>query len=218
MNFIHCPPQELIELEDEFINGKRYYSTPNGKFPSITSVLSSFEKKGLLEWRKRVGEEEANRITRSAANKGTKLHTLCEKYLSNEEFDNKKIMPNILESFYSIKPFLNEINNIHKLEVPLYSSRLKVAGRCDGIAEYKGILSVIDFKTSRKEKREEWIEDYFLQTTFYGMCYYEMTGIKIKQVVVLISVDDGESQEFIRPLKNYIVPLMNKIKLFYSST
>lgn len=213
--FIHCPPKEINELDAEYMNGKRYYITPEGKFPSITSVLGAFPNPALHEWRKRVGAEEANRVSRVASNRGTKTHLICEKYLSNEEISKKDFMPDAIQSFYSMKPFLNKINNIHKLEVPLYSRRLKVAGRCDGIAEYDGVLSIIDFKTSKKEKQEDWILDYFLQTTFYGLCYMELTGIKINQIVVLISVDDGDPQEFIKPIENYMKPTISKIKEYY---
>lgn len=213
--FIHCPPKELIELDTIENKGKRFYITPNGKYPSITSVLGAFPNPALVEWRRRVGDEEANRISKMASGRGTKTHLLCEKYLSNEQIDKKEFMPNALESFYSIKPFLNRIDNIHKLEVPLYSDRLKVAGRCDGIAEYDGKLSIIDFKTSKKEKKEDWIGSYFLQATFYGLCYMELTGIKVDQIVILISVDDGQSQEFVKPLEPHMKPLISKIKEYY---
>lgn len=213
--FIHCPPKELIELNTETLNGKRHYVTPDGKFPSITSVLGAFPNPALMEWRKRVGEEEANKISRVASSRGTKTHSICEKYLNNEEINKKEFMPDALQSFYSMKPLLNNINNIHKLEVPLYSKKLKVAGRCDGIAEYSNVLSVIDFKTSKKEKREEYINNYFIQATFYGLCYFELTGIKINQIVILISVDDGNPQEFIKPISEFIKPTIFKIKEYY---
>lgn len=214
--FNHCPPKQLVELQTENIKGKRHYITPKGKYSSITSVLGAFPNPAILEWRKRVGEEEANRVSRVATSRGTKLHLLCEKYLSNEEIDKKEFMPDALASFYSFKPLLHNINNIHKLEVPLYSDRLMVAGRCDGIAEYKGELSIIDFKTSKKEKREDWIEDYFIQTCFYGLCYAELTGIVAKQIVILISVDDGEPQEFVKPLKEFVPSLVKKVKDYYN--
>ena len=124
-------------------------------------------------------------------------------------------MPDALANFYSIKPFLNNINNIHKLEVPLYSSRLKVAGRCDCLGEYKKELSVIDFKTSKREKSEENIEDYFIQAAFYGLSYAELTGIVFKKIVIIIGVDDGDSQVFVKDLKDYIKPLIFKIKTYY---
>lgn len=213
--FNHCPPKELIELNTEYVNNKRFYITPEGSYPSITSILGSFPKPGLMEWRKRVGNEEANRVTKLATSRGTKLHSLCEYYLNNEEIDTKKYMPDVLSSFHGFKPLLHNINNIHYQEAPLYSNKLKIAGRVDAIASYKEVLSIIDFKTSGKEKREEWIEDYFLQCCFYSLAYYELTGILAKQIVVLISVEDGENQEFIRPTKNYVNPLLKKVKEYY---
>lgn len=214
--FNHCPPKELLELTTESNNGRRYYLTPSGKYPSITSVLSDFPNPAIEAWKKRVGNEEANRVSKKATSRGTKLHTLCEKYLSNEEINKKEFMPDALSSFYSFKPLLHNINNIHKLEVPLYSEKLMVAGRADCISQYKGVLSIIDFKTSKKEKREEWIQDYFLQTCFYGLCYAELTGIVAKNIVVLISVDDGEPQEFVKPMKEFVKPLLKKVKEYYN--
>lgn len=215
MKFEHCPPKELLELTTENINGKRYYITPEGNFPSITSVLGAFPKPELMAWRKRVGEQEANRISTLSANKGTKIHSLCEKYLLNEEINKKSFMIDSLSRFYEFKPILNRINNIHKLEVPLYSQKLKVAGRTDCIAEFDGELSVIDFKTSKKEKEEEWIEDYFLQAAFYHSAYWELTGIKCKQLAILISVEDGDNQVFIKEPKEYVPKIIKKIKQYY---
>lgn len=213
--FNHVSPIKLVELETETINGKRYYVTPNGKYPSITSVLGSFPKPELGKWRQRVGEEEANRITRKATTRGTKIHSLCEKYLLNEKINFSELMPDILSEFYEFKPLLNNISDIHFLEAPLYSDRLKVAGRVDAIAKYQGILSIIDFKTSRTEKKEDWIEDYFIQTTFYGLCFMELTGIVVKNIVVLISVEDGENQVFVKNIKDYIPTTVGKIKEYY---
>lgn len=215
MRFNHVTPTELLELNTETINGKRHYVTPKGKFPSITSVLGAFPKKALMEWRKRVGEEEASRISRKASTRGTALHLLCEKYLSNEDINKKEFMPDALASFYQFKPLLHNIDNIHKLEVPLYSPRLKVAGRSDCIGEYNGNISIIDFKTSTKEKKEEWIEDYFIQSCFYSLAYWELTGIFAKQIVILITVDDGNPQEFVKDTKDYIKPLITKINTYY---
>ena len=217
--FVHCPPIELLELNTENINGRRHYVTPDGKYPSITTVLGSFPKPELNEWRKQVGESEANRISKLSADRGTKFHSILEKYLNNEEIDRKEFMPDTLASFNSVKPIIHNINNIHKLEVPLYSNRLKVAGRCDAVAEYNGILSIIDYKTSKREKEEYQIIDYFLQATFYGLCYAELTNIVTQQIVILIAVEDGPPQVFIKNIMDYVKPLVNKIneyKILYN--
>jgi genome maintenance exonuclease 1 len=168
-----------------------------------------------MEWRQRVGEEEANRITRTAASRGKKLHSICEQYLLNEEIDKSKYMPDTLYSFYQFKPLLNKISDIHFLEAPLYSDKLKVAGRVDCIGYYEGDLSIIDFKTSQREKNEEWIEDYFIQACFYSLCYAELTGIVAKNIVILISVEDGENQVFVKKPKEYIPKTVKKIKDYY---
>jgi genome maintenance exonuclease 1 len=217
MNFNHCPPKELSDLSSEMLNGKRFYVTPEGKFPSITSVLGSFPKEGLIEWRRNVGEDEYKRVMTTASSRGTKLHTLCEHYLQNKEINNKSASPDAFSAFLSIKPILNRINNIHGLEVPLYSKRLKVAGKTDCIGEYENELCLIDFKTSRKEKREEWIMDYFLQATFYSLSYLELTNIKVKKLAIIIAVDDGNPQVFVRDIKDYIKPLVSKIKFYYQN-
>jgi len=215
MLFNHCPPVELLELSTESINGKRHYVTPDGKYPSITSVLGAFPNPALVEWRKRVGEAEANRVSAFASSRGTKFHSLCEQYLLNQELDKKQYMPDVLSSFYEFKNILHRINDIHRLEVPLYSNKLKVAGRVDCIANFDGELSIIDFKTSKKEKREDWIETYFIQATFYSMAYFELTGIAAKNIAILISVDDGDNQVFIKPVKDYVKRTVAKINEYY---
>jgi len=215
LNFNHCPPVELLELNTESINGKRHYVTPNGKYPSITTVLGSFPNPALQEWRKRVGEVEANKVSAVASSRGTKFHLLCEQYLLNQEINKKQFMPDALGAFYEFKDILHRINNIHRLEVPLYSNKLKVAGRCDAIAEFDGELSIVDFKTSKKEKREDWIQSYFIQATFYAMAYFELTGISAKQIAILISVDDGDNQVFVKPVKEYSKITVYKIKEYY---
>lgn len=215
MLFNHCPPVELLELSTESINGKRHYVTPDGKYPSITSVLGAFPNPALVEWRKKVGEAEANRVSAFASSRGTKFHSLCEQYLLNQELDKKQYMPDVLSSFYEFKNILHKINDIHRLEVPLYSNKLKVAGRVDCIANFEDELSIIDFKTSKKEKREDWIESYFIQATFYSMAYFELTGIAAKRIAILISVDDGDNQVFIKPVKDYVKKTVNKIDEYY---
>lgn len=175
-------------------DGTRVYETPTGnKYPSVTTVTGLLKKDIILEWRKRVGEEEANRISSTAASRGTRIHTLCEKYLLNQEvplgmFDK--------EMWNSIKPLLNDINDIYALEQPLYSNHLQVAGTVDCIAKYKGKLSVIDFKSSRRLKTREDIHDYFIQCSAYAVAFEEMTNIPVSRLVILMGVDDEKPLVF----------------------
>ena len=170
--------------------GRRYFTPDGNAYPSITTVLGVLSKDGIIEWRKRVGEEEANRISRQAATRGTAVHKLAEDYLDNLPDWNKGAMPANLASFNDLKTILDErLNNIYFQEEFLYSDRLKCAGQVDCIAEFDGQLSIVDFKTSRKPKKEEWITSYFIQASFYAAAFYERTGIPIKQGVILITED-----------------------------
>ena len=184
----------LIPLEREHIDGVRFYKIPDEeeliKMVSITSVTSHFNKEIFIKWRKKVGNEEADRITKKATSRGTDMHTLTEHYLKNEELP--KVQP-ISDFLFKIsKTELNNINNIHALEGPLYSRQLGVAGTVDCIAEYKGELAIIDFKTSKKPKPRDWIEHYFVQCMAYGCMLYEMTGISIKKLVIIMACENGE--------------------------
>ena len=163
-----------------------------------------------------MGEEEANKISARASRRGTKFHSLMESYIGNEKgFLNDDVMPDAKLAFNIMKPTVDRIDNVHYLETMLYSETLGLAGQVDCIAEFDGVPSVIDFKTSLKLKREEWILNYFEQCTCYSLMYEEMTGIKAKQIVVLISVDNRiEPQVFIKQRKDYIPELINKIKQF----
>ena len=166
----------------------RLYETPSGKrYPSVTSVTGLLGKEAIIAWRKRVGEAEANRISTRAANRGTRIHSLCESYLNNEHVE-----PDIFdaETWSSFKPVLTKVNNIHCLETPLYSDHLQVAGTVDCIAEYEGKLAVIDFKTSSRVKRRDDIHNYFMQCSAYAVAFEERTGISIPNIVILMSVDN----------------------------
>jgi len=177
--------------------GRRYF-TPDGKaYPSITTVLGILSKQGILEWRKRVGEAEANRISTQAATRGTAVHKLAEDYIDNVKGWSKGAMPANIASFNDLKTILDKrLDNVWFQEEFLYSDRLKCAGQVDCIAEFDGQLSIVDFKTSRKPKKEEWITSYFIQASFYAAAFYERTGIPIKQGVILITVDGSEPQVF----------------------
>ena len=196
--FNHLETNKLPELECETLPTGRTYLTPEGnKYPSITTVLGNLSKAGIIAWRKRVGEEVANKISTQAATRGTAVHQLAEDYLNNEEDWSKGAMPSNLFSFNQIKPILDKrVDNIWAQEVPLYSDKFKIAGRVDCIAEFDGELTIIDFKTSRKPKKEEWIENYFMQAAFYAAAFYERTGVAIKRFAIIITVDDNEPQVF----------------------
>lgn len=181
---------ELPSLSRETIDGVRYYDTPDQKLVSITSVISFFNRDKFTKWRKRVGEEKANEITRKATSRGTDMHTLTEHYLKNEELPVVKPLPDFL--FKIAKPELNKIDNIHTLEGSLYSKELGVAGTVDCIAEYDGELAIIDFKTSAKPKPRDWIDGYFVQCAAYACMYYELTGIPVKKFVIIMSCENGD--------------------------
>ncbi len=168
--------------------------TPEGnKYPSITTVLGELSKAGIEAWKKRVGEETANKISAQASTRGTAVHELAENYLNNKEDWSKGYMPANIFTFNTIKPVLeSRVNNIWAQEVPLYSDRLQIAGRVDCIAELDGELTIIDFKTSRKPKTKDWIENYFFQGAFYAAAFFEQTGIAIKKTAIIIAVDDNE--------------------------
>ena len=214
-SFVHTPPTEkLPEILTENINGKRFYVTPEGKkYPSITTVLAGRNKEGIIKWRESVGNDVANQIMRSAAKRGTAVHTLVEDYLNNSELSKQDVLPVAL--FTLLKPELDNINNIRIQEGGLYSNDYGVAGRVDCIAEYKGKLSVIDFKTSTKEKKEEWVENYFIQGSAYCQMYEERYSQPIEQVVILIVTEDGAVQTFIKEKKDYLPLLKSAIKEFY---
>jgi len=219
--FTHINPnQTLIKLERQEVNGKRYYVSPNGRhLPSVTTFLSHFKGDSIAKWRKKVGEEEANKISARAGRRGTKFHSLMESYISNEEgFLNESVMPDMKHAFNQFVPILDKVDNVHYLETMLYSETLGLAGQVDCIAEYNGVPSVIDFKTSLKPKREDWILGYFEQCTCYSLMYEEMTGIQCKQIVVMIAVDHEEPQVFVRNRRDYIPELARKVKQFRLET
>lgn len=213
VKFNYCPPKKLEELKSETTSLGRFYTLPNGRnVPSITTILSSYKRHIIQEWRKRVGEEEANKVSKQASSRGTNVHTLCEKYLNNDPKATHGAFPDALEMFHSLKPLLHRINNIHYQECPLYSTKLNVAGRVDVIAEFDGVLSVIDFKTSKKIKTKDMITDYFMQETFYALAYEELIGEPIDQIVTIMAVDHEKPLLFIEKTENWIIPLVKCIR------
>ena len=192
------------DLESVTEDGKRYYKTPTGeKYPSVTTVLGSLDKKWLYEWRARVGEEEANRISTRASSRGTQMHLICEKYLQNDDNFWGKAPPLARDMFSSIQKYVDMVEEVYGNEVALYSHELKTAGRIDVFCKMGGKPVILDFKTSSRHKSEKDIKNYFLQTTAYAIMIKELTGIIIPKVVVLIAVEDQTPQYFIKNVKDY---------------
>ena len=203
--------KEEVDLKAETIEGTRFYKVPSGKmYPSITSVTSFYGRQKFVEWRKKVDNEEADRITRLATTRGTKFHDLVEKYMLNENVDDYKPLPTTKFLFLKAKPYLDRINNIHALEKSLYSDYLGLAGRVDCIAEYEGELAIIDFKTSKKIKPEKWIENYFVQEVAYACMYYEMTGIPVQKLITIMVAENGECFVYEKRNKDYYIKLLTK--------
>ena len=218
MKYFNHEPVELEDLKTQTIDKKRFYETPDGKlYPSITTVLSSRNKQGLFEWRKRVGNDVANYVARTSAARGTAVHHMCEDYLNNFPVDwpdkwsehQKKFLPFCLFGQLE-KQVLHKIDNIRSQECGLYSDKYKVAGRVDCIAEYEGKLSIIDFKTSSKERSDDWNESYYIQASAYAEMFEERTGITIDQVVILVVTEDGVVQEFVKNKTEYL-PLLSDV-------
>ena len=202
---------EFEELQTTNIDGQRVYKTPDGSFPSITTVLGRKKAQFFKEWRERIGEEEANKITTKATRRGTSMHTVVENYLANNSDYFGKSQPNVREMFNTIKPFIDShLDNIAGIEIPLWSKKLGVAGRCDCVADWKGEKAILDWKTSNKIKRKEWCEDYFLQATAYSIMFEERTGKSIDQIVILVVTEDGVVQEFVKTKHDYI-PMLNEV-------
>ena len=203
---------DLQPLEREHVDGVRYYKVPDDeellKLVSITSVTSHFIKEIFINWRKRVGNEKADKITKAATTRGTDMHTLTEHYLKNEDLPS---VPPISEFLFKIaKRKLNLINNIYALEGPLYSRKLGIAGTVDCIAEYDGELAIIDFKTSKKPKPREWIEHYFVQAMAYGCMLYEMKNISIKKLVIIMACENGECVVYEETDKSKYIKLLGE--------
>ena len=216
MIFNYCTPRELQDLKSmTFPDGKRYYTLPDGtRLPSVTTVIGAKNKEAILKWRQRVGEEEANRISKYASSRGTNVHTLCEKYLNNDPKYLLNAMPDALEMFKPLRPILNRINNIHYQECALWSIKLGMAGRVDCIGEFDGVLSVIDFKTSKKIKKREDIGSYFAQCVAYACMYEELIGQGIDQIVVIMAVDNEQPLIFIEKTSDHLNTLLEYIKFY----
>jgi genome maintenance exonuclease 1 len=214
MTFQHVE-LNLPVLERELVDGVRYYKLPSGnkKLVSITSVISHYKKDFFNAWRKRVGVEEADKITKRATSRGTDMHTLVEYHLLTKELPS--VQPISEHLFKIAKPDLTRINNIHALEGALYSEVLGIAGTCDCIAEFDGELSIIDFKSSKQPKPRDWIDGYFVQCAAYAAMLYELTGLVVKKFVIIMSCEDGDCVVYEeRDKKKYLKLLTEYIRKF----
>lgn len=208
-NIEHKKPS--LDLLCETKESGRTYETPEGnKYPSITTLLKYLSEDAIKKWQKRVGEEEAEKIRKSSANRGQTMHDIIEDYVLNKDIskytNSQKYLFNIL------KENLNEIDEVHFLENALYSDKLGVAGRVDCVAKFRGKLSVIDFKTSKAPKKKEWLKSYFYQATFYAQCLYELYGIKISRIVLLMACEDGTSCVYVEKPTKYFPEMVEYLK------
>ena len=206
-------------LETKTVDKKRFYVTPEGKeYPSITTVLSPRNKEGLMKWRKKVGNDVATHIANKAAVRGSKVHKMCEDYLNGLDMEKHKkdILPYCLFNELKNQTFDN-INDVIGQELVLYSDKYKIAGRTDLIANYKGELSIVDFKTSTNERKDSYNENYYIQTSAYAEMFEELTGQPINQIVILVVTENGSVQEFIKDKQEYIPLLEETLEEWYET-
>lgn len=206
---------ESTELNRIHENGKRLYVTENGdKYPSVTTVLSYFSRKGIAEWRNRVGDETANKISTQAATFGTAVHDIAEKYTLGE-LDVKKANPIALAAFRTIQPYLDDyVDEIYGIELRMYSDELRVAGTSDLICRYNGKNTLLDFKTSRKRKTKEQIKTYFMQCAVYSIMVKERYGMDIEQAVILMAVRDDDPIVFIEEIEPWVKMMKKFFELY----
>ena len=218
MTFKYCNFLGELELKNKDTPGCRLYELPDGQWvPSITSVTSFYNRQIFIDWRKRIGIEEANKITKRATTRGTDFHEAAQAYLENRDLVWEDYLPATKFMFHHAAPYLDKINNIHAIERTLYSEYLGLAGRVDCIAEYEGELAVIDFKTSTKIKPEKWMENYFVQEMFYAAAYYELTEIPVTKLITIMVTPGGDVEVFDKRNKgDYIKLLVRYIKEFVS--
>ncbi|NBR23636.1 MAG: exonuclease [Micrococcales bacterium] len=203
--FKHEKLFDAVELETVTVEGNRYYVTPEGfKYRSVTTILSDLSKDAIVQWRKRVGAEAAQKKTTQAATRGTKLHSLVEQYVNNNPSFLEKALPTTVDLFNTIRPFINDgVEIVHGQEFPLYSHHLQTAGRCDLFCTFNGKKTVLDFKTASKRKKEEWIDNYFIQCATYSLMIQERHDIYVPQIAVLIAVENDEPQLFVKKASQY---------------
>lgn len=210
---------EAVELDTEYVDGKRFYKTPSGNnYPSVTSVLSSIPNRKLQEWRQRVGEQEAAKISTQASRRGTAVHSVLEKFLYNDSSYNQNILPTTSFLCKQITDYLtSHCDVVYGVEIPLYSDIFKIAGKCDMVGRIHGMSTVGDFKTSSKIKQEQWIENYFLQCTFYAMMLYERHSLWCPQICVMIATEEGTLQPFVKRTRVYMEKAVDIVRNYHAS-
>lgn len=216
MKFIH----EALDLGYDDLNATtltdgRYYETPEGKYPSVTTVLKILSEDSINAWRARVGKEEADKISYRASTRGTAVHNVMERYLNNEDINKNEHSLDVVQSFNNLSPILDKrVGKIFAVEAALFSKHLRLAGRVDCVAEFDGVPSIIDFKTSRKLKRRAWIENYFIQASAYSIMFEERTGLPCPNLVILIDVDNEQPQIFTEHRDNWTKKLHETIEKY----
>ena len=210
--FNHLEGYESVSLPTENIDGKRYYTTPEGKhYPSVTTVTGLLNREWLKKWKKAVGEEKANKISRKASTRGTRYHHLQEDFLNNNLTEErlKEATPLDLYMFNQTKELTSKLGDIYMLEGSMFSNKLEMAGRVDCVAVFANRVSVIDFKTSTRRKSPSQIKGYFIQETAYATMFEEMYGVPIERIVTIVSVEEtGVSQLFVEEPSSYYEQLV----------
>ena len=197
---IHLDPLDVVEVDN-----RRYYVTPDGaRYPSVTTVIGeSMDKRALEKWKQEKGAE-AELISAVARTRGTRFHAISESYLMNQDTLPFVASPIEIEAFSWVRDVIDKsVGVVRGVECPLYSDRLKTAGRADAVADFNGTCSVIDFKTARRAKTEKWILGYFLQAATYAVMFEELTGIATPQLAIVISVDNDLPQVFVKQVDEY---------------
>lgn len=215
--FIHSNIITPIEFTSTDTPTGRFYVTPTGdRYPSITTVLGSKDKPWLNDWRESIGPKQADKETKRASDRGTAVHLMLERQLQNDLNITRDQEPTHIAEFNSLRLYMKKLNNIVLQEAALYSDILKVAGRVDCIAEYNGVLSVVDFKTATRDKNPEMIQDYYKQASFYALAFQEMYDIQIDNIVILMSVERGFPLIFHERVENWIEPLVSTVNTYHN--
>ena len=208
-----------LSLPTETVNGKRHYITPQGnRYPSVTTVLSAMSADGIAAWRKKVGNDVANKVSTQASGRGTKVHQIAEDYLKNKDDYLDGHMPANIDTFKQIQVYLdNHVDEVYGNEISLYSDDLKTAGKCDLIGRIHGIRSIGDFKTAKKHKKEEWITNYFYQCTAYALMLYERHNVWCPQICLMIATDEDGLQPILKQTKQYVEPVREFFDTYHST-